>query len=131
MDVRQNLPRKDGGWVDATSKQNFLLPLLVSYESESRNAAIVVGISPLHQTLGGLTNLSELPGKAERLQEHCKFKQLFDFAAKELGVVGKHVSFDTCVVEIGREDVGVFVQTLDLLLTNQVRAKEEAALRER
>ena len=132
MGVKLNLAKKDGGWIDAHPQQSNVLPLIVTFESESRNRALVVGISPLDNQLGSLTSVEVLALKREKLVRGSCFKQLFSHAARDISATCRFVSFDTNAVEIDSQDVDVFVQTLDLILTNVERgqaARRAAALR--
>ena len=123
MGVKLNLAKKDGGWIDAHAQQSNVLPLIVTFESESRDRALVVGISPLDNNLGSLTSAEVLALKREKLMRFTSFKQLFSTAARDCSANCRFVSFDTNAVEIDTQDVDVFVQTIDLHLTNDERRR--------
>ena len=130
MDVKMNTPLKDGGWVNSRPGHNHLLPLVLTYESEARDTALVVAISPLARTLtddgflggggGGAAELERLyldPRFQHKLRSNTLFRPLFAEAAKMSHSPIRFVNFDTNAVEVARRDLDVFVGSFDMWLT--------------
>ena len=107
MEVKRNLPKKQGGWVG----RRGLLPLILI--AEKRDSCVVVGISPL-ATAQGAADLSEEDVTA--IHTLTNFRQFYKLALKELRMTALHESFDAHVIEVARDDVQDFLGTLDFLL---------------
>lgn len=134
---QQNQSRSDGGWIGPR-----LMPLILSFDSENSDTAIVVGVCPIYMkavdasgmlvekfesSLGGADIDSD---NTNRLLATTNFRKYFRMAAKEAhagkySLVADHKCnehFDTNTIELHRNDLDIFVRTLDLVLTNVRRA---------
>lgn len=123
MDVKQNTRREDGGWVDTKLKHNSLLPLILSFESETRDTALVVGISPIHRALGchpGTPDIEE--AKYKKFMRHTIFWDIFREAAAISYSEFRFVSFDHNAVEVSRKDLDVFIGSCDKYMTDLAKA---------
>ena len=122
MDVKQNTSPKEGGWVDTKPTHSHLLPLILSFESETRDTALVVGISPLTRALGSYDGVGIDLKKAIRFQDNTMFKSLFQEASKFALSPIRFVSFDNNAVELSRKDLEVFIGSLDLWMKKRNEA---------
>ena len=117
------------------------MPLILSFEGDTSDTAIVVGICPIYMkavdsqgmlvekfesSLGGAEIDSD---NTNRLLETTNFKKYFSIAAKEARA-GKYSlmeghscneHFDTNTIELHRSDLDIFVRTLDFVLSSIAR----------
>jgi len=109
MDVKMSMSRRDGGWVGKR-----LLPLIVIGE-ERAGKVLVVGISPLHSTIGRAAlddpEAGEGAAPRERVEALVNFNMAFRLAANSVSrnvdagqwQWHKRDCFDAHVIEIPKE----------------------------
>ena len=112
------------------------MPLILSFDSENSDTAIVVGVCPIYKKAVDASGMlvekfeSSLGGadidadNTNRLLATTNFRKYFRMAAKEAhagkySLVADHKCtehFDTNTLELHRQDLDVFVRTLDYVI---------------
>ena len=80
MEVKRNLPRRDGGW-----KGQFLLPLILLSE-RSDSSVLVMGISPFSCLASNPLEDEMTEEQKRKLLPLINFKQFFKLAAKDMEI---------------------------------------------
>jgi hypothetical protein len=112
MNIKRNLPKKDGGWTGSR-----LLPLILLSEKLD-GSFIVAGISPLNDCEGLVDRTADEYQQQNhgRLNILTNFRQFFKQAAQETNARWLHNSFDANIIEVDKDDVQEFLGNLDYVL---------------